>query len=196
MRPLFPLFQSHLDLAHHYWKQVVKSGDLVVDATCGNGHDAQFLATLVSSGQLLLIDIQEQALQATRDKLQQSLSVEQLQSVSLHNLCHSRIDEIVSSQSAKLIVFNLGYLPGQNKAITTLTETTLMSLEKCLDLVCPSGVISITCYPGHEEGKRELHSLLDFCKSLPPTHWSVSVHAWMNRREHPQLLLLQKAAIN
>ena len=33
--------------AHHIWKEVVSAGDIVIDATCGNGHDTIYLARLV-----------------------------------------------------------------------------------------------------------------------------------------------------
>jgi len=33
-------------IAHELWLQIVRPGDTVVDATCGNGHDTVFLATV------------------------------------------------------------------------------------------------------------------------------------------------------
>ena len=53
-------FQSHLDLAHTYWKSLVQAGDTVIDATCGNGQDTLFLAKLClndQQGLLYAIDI-------------------------------------------------------------------------------------------------------------------------------------------
>jgi hypothetical protein len=35
---------SHLALAHSIWGQVLRPGSVVVDATCGNGHDALAIA--------------------------------------------------------------------------------------------------------------------------------------------------------
>ena len=49
---------------------VVKKGDHVVDATCGNGHDTAFLADLVGAeGQVYAFDIQPQALAAAKKRL-------------------------------------------------------------------------------------------------------------------------------
>ena len=59
------------------------------------------------------------------------------------------------ASTPKLIVYNLGYLPGSDKLLTTKTSSTLLSVEKALSLIAPNGAISITCYPGHEEGKKE-----------------------------------------
>ena len=38
-----------LHFAHELVQAVVKKGDHVVDATCGNGHDTAFLADLVGA---------------------------------------------------------------------------------------------------------------------------------------------------
>lgn len=38
---------SHLALAHSIWGQVLRPGAVVVDATCGNGHDALAIAKYV-----------------------------------------------------------------------------------------------------------------------------------------------------
>ena len=45
--------------AHHSWTQFVAPGDTVVDATCGNGYDTLYLASLVGpQGQVYAFDIQ------------------------------------------------------------------------------------------------------------------------------------------
>lgn len=56
--------------AHRVVSEVVKAGDLVVDATAGNGHDTLFLAGLVGdSGRVLAFDVQEAAMAATRKRV-------------------------------------------------------------------------------------------------------------------------------
>ena len=34
------------DIAHLFLEKHIKPGDIVIDATCGNGHDTLFLANL------------------------------------------------------------------------------------------------------------------------------------------------------
>ncbi|MBS0654534.1 MAG: class I SAM-dependent methyltransferase [Verrucomicrobia bacterium] len=193
MRPTFTLFQSHIDLAHALWRRLVTPEDTVVDATCGNGHDALFLSTLAPRGTLHLFDIQSQALKASYERLKNALTSDQLSRISFHHLCHSRIDEPIAPDSTKLIVFNLGYLPGHDKSITTHRDSTRTSLEKSLQLISPGGAISVTSYPGHEEGQKEHEMVIDFCRQLPPQEWNVCVHSWINRNQHPHLLFLQRA---
>ena len=48
----------------------VQDGDLCIDATMGNGNDTLLLSRLCgSTGKVLAFDIQEQALNATRERL-------------------------------------------------------------------------------------------------------------------------------
>ncbi len=187
MRKTFTLFQSHLDLAHRYWSELLSVGDHVIDATCGNGRDTVILATL--GAKTYSIDIQQNALNEAKLKVE-SKGIAQL--VTFIKGCHSKFPEEIESHSVKLIVYNLGYLPGGNKDVTTQVTTTLKSLEHALDLLVAGGMISITCYPGHEEGKREEEQLLYFCQNLSPREWSCCHHRWINRKLSPSLIILQK----
>lgn len=193
MRPTFPLFQSHLDLPHSYWKEVVKPGDTVIDATCGNGHDTLFLAKIAltdNSGHVFALDIQKTALQNTTTYLKENLPPQHFSRIHFHETCHSTFPE--TQNTVKLIVYNLGYLPGGDKGLTTRVNSTLSSLKNAMRLLADGGVISITCYPGHAEGRKEEEALLKKLQSLPPFEWQCSHQCWINRKEAPSLLILQK----
>lgn len=196
MRKQYSLFQSHLDLAHSYWERIVVPGDVVVDATCGNGHDTFRLCQLALTGQVYALDIQPKAIEKARAYLSEQLSKEQLQHLQLHVKCHSTFPSEIEAHSVKLIVYNLGYLPGGDKAITTQLSTTLQSLKAAMNLIKAGGAISITCYPGHLEGEKEENALLDLFQTLSPQEWSVCHHRWLNRQKAPSLLFLQKAQSN
>jgi len=195
----FPLFSSHLDLAHHYWIQVVKKGDTVIDATCGNGKDALILARLAldeEQGHLIGLDIQPEAILRTQHFLQEHLTEQAMKKISLIQQSHAEFPKNVEHSSVKLIVYNLGYLPEGNKAITTMTITTLVSVERALALLVPGGVLSITCYPGHDEGKNEEAALESWLKALSPKFYSACQHRWLNRSHSPSLILIQKKINN
>jgi hypothetical protein len=196
MRSTFPLFQSHLDLAHAYWSKILQSGDHAIDATCGNGHDTLKLCQLALSntqGKIYALDRQKEAIANTKKNLAIYLNAEKLEKVDFILTCHSQFPTTILPDSIKLIVYNLGYLPGGNKKETTLSETTILSLQNALNLVQAGGVISLTCYPGHDEGLQEEQKLLQFVQSLSPLKWSCCHHQWLNRKNAPSLLLLQKA---
>ena len=59
--------------AHAIIRQIVRPGDVSIDATAGNGHDTKFLAELVGeTGHVFAIDIQDEALQRTAALLGQA----------------------------------------------------------------------------------------------------------------------------
>lgn len=192
----FPLFQSHLDIAHQYWKKLLVPGDIVIDATCGNGHDTLFLATLALTedrGSLYAIDIQKEALEKVKTRLQGHIPPSYFSRIHFIPGCHSTFPTNILPASVKLIVYNLGYLPGGNKALTTQSGTTLESIQNAMRLLAPQGVISIMCYPGHTEGKIEESKILEALAFLDRWEWNCCHHRWINKENAPSLLLIQKS---
>lgn len=183
MRAKFPLFNSHLDLAHHWWQSIVTDQDWVIDMTCGNGHDAKFLASL-NPKRLVALDIQAAALEQAKKILPAN--------VELLLVDHAEYPLQLDEESVKLAVYNLGWLPGSNKSCTTTCSSTLTSLERLYSKIKLGGMIFITCYPGHEEGKKEESALLKALSHLEPTEWSICHHQWLNRQAAPSLLILQR----
>jgi len=195
LRHSFPLFQSHLDLAHRYWSELIETGDRVIDATCGRGHDTLKLCQLALSldkGQVYAFDIQRQAIDSTSRLLEDYLPIELKSHVEIRQWCHSAFPDDILPETIKLIVYNLGYLPGGDKGWTTEAATTLQSLRQAQELLQNGGVISMTCYPGHMEGAREEEAIMAYATHLPPKKWSCCRHVWLNREAGPSLLLIQK----
>ncbi len=191
----FPLFSSHLDLAHRYWKALLRQGDWVIDATCGNGHDTLALAKCVlgkTEGGVLALDVQQRALDQTRARLAHDLHPEQADRVHLYLQSHEKFPPLAAETPIRLIVYNLGYLPGSDKKIKTTTSSTLASLKQGLKLVAPGGAISIMCYPGHPEGFEEQQILLEFCNSLNCKDLQICHHQWLSTPRSPSLLFIQK----
>ena len=184
-------FSPHLELAHTYWKGHLRPGDSAIDATCGNGHDLAILANILledPSSFLIGLDLQAAALEKSSLLLQKELSKPSFQKVLLHRLCHSKIKEIPLPHPPRLIVYNLGYLPGGDKSVTTQTETTLSSLNAAISILANDGALSIMCYPGHPEGEREEKAILAWAQALDPKRWQVSHHRWLNRPASPSLI--------
>uniref|UniRef100_A0A7S3VI69 Methyltransferase domain-containing protein n=1 Tax=Dunaliella tertiolecta TaxID=3047 RepID=A0A7S3VI69_DUNTE len=125
-------------LAHVAWKQVLEPGDLAVDLTCGNGLDTLFLAEAVGpKGTVFAIDIQQCAVDSTRELLEQKLEDDCRPETHLHCTCHSRLLEVLGQThvgSAKVIALNLGYLPGADKSLATTVSSTQQAVEAALQV--------------------------------------------------------------
>jgi ubiquinone/menaquinone biosynthesis C-methylase UbiE len=187
---------NHLNFAHACWSQTILPGDLVIDATCGNGHDTLFLAKVAltdSSGTLFSIDIQSEAIESAKKLLKDQLDDKLMERVRFVHGSHETFPVGIEPGSVSLIVYNLGYLPGGDKKKTTMTDTTINSLREAQKLVKKGGMISITCYPGHEEGMREEEALLDYCSQLKPWQWTCYHHKWVNRALAPSVIVITKS---
>ncbi len=82
----------------------------------------------------------------------------------------------------------IGYLPKGNKDIKTSKDTTLVSLEKSLNLLKDNGIILITCYIGHEGGLEEKNAVEDFLKGLDQKKYNVIKYDFINQRNYPPIL--------
>jgi hypothetical protein len=182
------LSKPHLHFAHRLWSQFLQPEDWVIDATCGAGKDSFYLATRVSG--LICMDIQEAAMEKTKKALS-ALSPEIFKKIYYILGCHSTFPEIAYSHPIRLIVYNLGYLPGGDKKITTLESSTLQSIEKAMQLISPGGMISITCYPGHPQGVEEKKALLKRLARLDAIRWTVAHYGQPARPTAPSLFVLK-----
>lgn len=184
----------HLNVAHNWLGQFIQPGMRLLDATCGNGHDSLFLAKNLFSTQnlnskLICIDIQEQAVNSTKEKLLSFTNLDKVQ-VLLHS--HSQLIDL-NLQPLDCVIYNLGYLPGSDKQITTQVMSTLKSIQQSMDLLKNGGAISLMCYPGHEEGLREYRAICEFLQSFDSSKWGVCLHEWINRKHSPAWILIEKS---
>jgi hypothetical protein len=189
------LFRDHLSFAHACWRRLVQPGDIVVDATLGNGQDAAVLGALClegSTGALWGLDVQQAAIDASQETLRQRLTPTQMEQVHLELRSHETFPEELQPGSVRLFVYNLGYLPGGDPMLITQSETTIQSLQAACALLTPGGMISCTCYPGHPGGEREEAAVVSFASSLPRRFWTVQHIRWLNRRRGPSLVLIER----
>ena len=176
-------------LAAEVLKNAVTPGDTVIDATMGNGHDTLTLCELVGeNGRVIAFDIQPQAVENTRARLEEAGV---LSRASLYCLGHEHMAE--KADSAQAVVFNLGWLPGGDKSVTTRWETTKTAIESALRLLTPMGVLVICVYPGHAEGDRERQRLTTLLTELPPQRFNVLHQRFLNAGPGaPECIVVQK----
>ena len=139
--------------AHRVISEVVKAGDLVVDATAGNGHDTLFLAGLVGdSGKVMAFDVQQAAIDSTRERLEKAGVGDR---VELFHESHGKLLERAGRGSVAAVMFNLGYLPGGDHEVITEVGETGKAVVQSLFVLKPGGVMTIVCYTGHPGGEEE-----------------------------------------
>ncbi len=158
---------------------------ITVDCTCGNGNDTLFLAK--SSKFVYGFDIQKQALEATERLLKENAK-------SNYRLIldgHENIDKYVK-EKCDVILFNLGYLPKGDKAITTVSDTTIKAVEKSLGLLKVNGLLVITCYYGHTEGKKERADLLEYISTLDKKYHIRKIDTLNSDKCPPEVILVTK----
>ena len=174
---------------------------LLLDATCGNGHDSLFLLSHAPpQARLLCMDVQPAALAATRTRLEAAGLAARAE---LRLQGHQELDTILPSclrqtgdteeQTAVCLgcaCFNLGWLPGGDKNLVTRTENTLHALEAVLHHLAPQGCVSLHCYTGHPGGQEEAEAIRGRVASLPPRQWRVLSAADANRSSQGESLLV------
>lgn len=161
-------------------------GAHAVDATMGNGHDTQWLCELAGdSGHVDAFDVQLDAVERTRDRL----AAAGLESrASLFCIGHEKMAEYVQ-KPADAIVFNLGWLPGAEHGVTTQTQTTLQAVNAALELLKEDGVMTVCIYPGHAEGTREKHALIEWAQQLDERRFDAMLKTYLNQSNDPPLML-------
>ena len=152
-----------LDLQKHFILTHLRKGDVAVDFTMGNGHDTEFLSkTVGEDGRVYAFDVQRQALESTAKNLAAAGCPE---NYTLILDSHHNVKNYVK-EPIKAGMFNLGWLPGGDKTITTMRETTMPAIEAAIDLLDSDGILNIAVYPGHPEGDAEGKMIEEYLSTL------------------------------
>ena len=148
-----------LQLQKQFILNHLRPGDVAVDFTMGNGHDTAFLSkTVGEAGHVYAFDVQEQALASTAARLEAENCP---RNYTLILDSHHKVAHYVKTPF-RAGMFNLGYLPGSDKRVTTMRETTMPAIEAALSLLDHGGILLVAVYPGHAEGEAEGNMLLHY----------------------------------
>lgn len=162
---------------HEFLSPRLAEGAFAIDATCGNGHDTEFLCRAVGeSGRVLAIDIQSAAVENTRTRLAGAGhgNAQVLQAD------HAALATLAAPESADAVLFNFGWLPGADHHVYSGAGSTIPALEAALDILKPGGVLSAVLYSGKVIGDSEKQAVLAWLEALPLARYTVLVCRFAN----------------
>jgi predicted methyltransferase len=181
---------SAVEWARSFVTPALKDGALAVDATAGKGNDTLFLARSVGpAGKVLAFDIQEQALQKTAEKLKMAGVAER---VVLLRENHSHMKKFVSAP-LDAVMFNLGYLPGSDRAVVTQPANTVEAMITALELLSPGGRMSVVVYTGHPGAAAEARSVAVAASTLDSSFTVLKMTFWNGPLNSPEIYFFARA---
>lgn len=179
---MFKYVNDLSNIAHHIIEIYVTKKGVAIDATLGNGYDTDFLSERFNK--VYAYDIQNIAIESYRVKCKSN--------VILINDSHDKFKESITEE-VDCIMYNLGFLPGGDKSITTISSTTIASIKDGLDILVSGGIITIGIYIGHCQGENEGNDVLEFLQRLSKDKYGVMLHKFINRSEKaPMLAVIEK----
>ncbi len=205
---------SPVGVSHTIWASIVKPGDIVVDATCGNGYDSEYLASLALPHPTTRLTTTPMTSSITADVDSngdgkgggggegwlycmdiQETAVSATRERLLSNGYKDRVSYICGSHesfptaiainSVSCISYNLGYLPGSDKTIVSKPSSTVASLRNAVPLIKPGGMLSVIGYRGHAGGLEETAAVEGLLASLDASQWRIMTHCQFQRPLSP-----------
>lgn len=178
-----------VNISHIILKSYIEKAQILIDMTAGNGHDTLFIAKhMPETAQLIVVDIQPAAIEATRKRLA-------TEKIDERHVCFITAghESVIIPPMTDVAMFNLGYLPAADHHIHTQAATTIAALQNCLVALSPGGIITLAAYPGTEAGRQENIALNQYVKTLPQQEFHVSRWEPLNEVHNPPILyILQK----
>lgn len=193
---------------HEIIRATAKREGFYIDATMGKGNDTLLLCQLAGAcGHVLAFDIQEEALIQTEMKLrtagypdteivqpenEQNLreihaECEQGAQIRLVQTGHEYMDRYAEEESADVICFNFGYLPGGDHNVATRAQTSIEAIGKGLRILKRGGLMSLCIYSGGDTGFEEKEKILKYLKTISGQEYTVIVNEYYNRENNPPM---------
>ncbi len=177
-----------LDVAKAFIEPCIRPDSVLCDFTMGNGHDTEYLCKKVPEGKVYAFDIQASALENTKKRLEEAGLTNAVLIHSSHADCEKYVKENIDAG-----MFNLGYLPGSgNKSLHTMRESTMPAVNAAIGLLKKGGVLAISVYPGHEEGRLEGEMLIEALSKLDKKYYCVTQLRLINSPDAPFVIAVEK----
>ncbi|MDK6232840.1 class I SAM-dependent methyltransferase [Aerococcus sp. UMB10185] len=185
-----------IQIYHHIIEESLSPGMTALDGTAGTGQDTAFLARLVGQeGKVYAFDIQAEAIQRSQERLEKEALDQQ---VTLIQADHACLDQYLPEGLAvDLACFNLGYLPGTDKAIITQGQSTCQALDQCCQYLKAGAKILVAAYLGHPGGMEEYETVCQHLSQYPQEAFNISQVQFINQRNlPPRLIIIEKRGGN
>ena len=175
-------------LAHRFLSEAVCKGDICIDATAGRGRDTAFLCELVGeNGRVLAFDIQEDAIESTRELLNNK-GFANCAELILDS--HANMELYAKAGTVQGICFNFGWLPGGSHSVFTRAESSIAAIEAGLRLLRVGGRMSLSIYYGRDCGFEERDALLEYLPTLDNMRYTVLICDFANRPNNPAIPIM------
>lgn len=172
----------------------VKEGGVAVDFTAGNGHDTSFLSRAVGKkGRVYAFDVQREALESAKKTLACDGCPDNVTLIlDSHDNAKAYVTEKIS-----VGMFNLGFLPGGDRSVTTMRRTTLPAVRFAAEEMLDSGgALTVAVYPGHPEGDAEGAELREYYKTLDRREFCCTEIHIVNSPMSPYFTLIERRKRN
>ncbi|PWM25471.1 MAG: 16S rRNA (cytosine(1402)-N(4))-methyltransferase [Oscillospiraceae bacterium] len=176
-----------LQLAKDRLAETANPEGVYVDFTMGKGRDTLFLASLAPRGKVYAFDIQPEARDATAALLAQH----GVTNATLILDSHARFSEYVT-EPIDGGLFNLGFLPGGDRTLTTRRSSTIPAVLGALEALKIGGALGVAVYPGHEEGRLEGEELIRRLSDIPKERFDIFLYKLLNVPESPYLIVAER----
>lgn len=173
-------------------KPYVEKARILVDGTAGNGWDTLYLVKYSSKeARIFSFDIQPDAIENTRNLIEKD-NLEGLKKVNFVCENHKNFQEHIKNP-IDVAMMNLGYLPNGKKFLTTHVEDSFETIIQLMFKLKLHGAMSITCYPGHPEGKIEYEVISDFLATISSQDFQIMrIEKWNHIAEPPIAFLIER----
>ncbi|MBO7400596.1 MAG: class I SAM-dependent methyltransferase, partial [Clostridia bacterium] len=163
-------------------------GGVAADYTMGNGHDTLFLSRTVGPrGRVYAFDVQDAALQSTALRLCRENAPQNY--VLIHDSHHNAGKYVTQKVNAGM--FNLGWLPGSDRAVFTRRETTLPAIAGAIDRMARDAILLVAVYPGHSEGDAEGKLIQEYLSSLDRRKYMCALFRITNSPASPFFYIIE-----
>lgn len=176
-----------LQLAKDRLAQNANPQGTYIDFTMGRGRDTLFLCGLAPEGRVYAFDIQPSALDQTAVLLSQN----DIHNATLILDSHDRFTDYVSGEIDGGL-FNLGFLPGGDRDVTTQRGSTVAAVKQAMQALKRGGALGVAVYPGHEEGRLEGETLQNYFAGVDKKEFDIFIYRLLNVPDSPYMMVVER----